>query len=80
MNPELVSYAKEYIRINIKQLKDEHILIFKKMYSSHNLAANIDDVIDNMAIDKLNWAIHQITNSLLKEGIEIWSYRKTFTD
>jgi hypothetical protein len=80
MNPELEAYAREYIRINIKKLKDEHIHIFKKMYSSNNLEANIDNVINNMTKDKLNWAMQQITNSLLKEGIEIWSFRKTFTN
>lgn len=80
MNPELVEYAREYIRINIKKLKDEHIMRFKKMYSHHNLAAHIDDVVNNMEIDKLNWGMQQITNSLLKEGIEIWSFRKTSTN
>ena len=80
MNLELEKYAREYIRINIKKLKDAHIMIFKKMYSSKNLDANIDDVIDKMSVDKLDWAMQQVARSLIKEGIEIWNFQKTSTN
>lgn len=79
MNDELEAYAREYIRINIKKLKDEHIMIFKKMYSPNNLEIHIDRVIDNMPKDRLNWSMIQITNSLNKEGIEIWNFQRTST-
>lgn len=80
MNLELEKYAREYIRVNIKKLKDAHIHIFKKMYSPNNLDANIDDVIDKMSVDKLDWAMQQVARSLIKEDIEIWNFQKTFTN
>jgi hypothetical protein len=80
MNPELDAYGREFIRINIKKLEERHILKFKQMYSPQNLSENIDHVIDNMSTEKIDWAMHQVMNSLIKERIEIWSFRKTSTN
>lgn len=80
MNPELDAYGREFIRINIKKLEERHILKFKQMYSSHNLSEDIDHVIDNMPPEKIDWAMHQVMNSLIKERIEIWNFRKISTN
>jgi len=78
MNEELDRYARDYLKINIKKLKDEYILIFKRMYSPKNLEAPIDDVIDKMPQDRLDWGMMQVKRSLINEGIEIWNYQTIF--
>jgi len=79
MNKELDTYAREYIRINVKKLKDEYILTFKRMYSPKDLEAPIDNVIDKMPQHRLDWAMQQVERSLINEDIEIWNYQKTST-
>lgn len=79
MNKELDRYARDYIRINVKKLKDEYILIFKRMYSHNDLEKPIDDVVDKMEADKLDWAMQQVERSLINEDIEIWNYQTTST-
>ena len=63
MNEELEKFARNYLKENLKELNEKQCLIFKRMYSHKNLDLSIDDVVDNMDVDKLDWAMQQIMNS-----------------
>ncbi len=56
------------IRTELKKLMvhctEEQQLLFKRMYSYDNLELPIEDVIDTMDVDKLDWAFTQIENTL----------------
>ena len=42
------------------------LLKFKRMYSHDNLERSITEVINNMADEKLDWAIQQVKNTIDK--------------
>ncbi|MDX1699695.1 MAG: hypothetical protein R3250_03705 [Melioribacteraceae bacterium] len=79
MNPELEDYAREFIKKNLEKCSPEQFMVFKKMYSVKKLDANINQVVEKLPKSQLDWAMHQVINTLLKERIEPWSYRKTST-
>lgn len=79
MNLELQSYARTYLIENLKKCTDEQVLRFKRMYSEKDLTAHINDVVNKMAEEKLDWAMQQIERTLKAQGIELWSFQKTST-
>ena len=42
---------------------------FKQMYAHGNLDMPIDLVVDKMPEDKLEWAMDQVHNTLIKRGV-----------
>lgn len=42
-------------------------MLFKRMYSYKNLKADINDVVDALPEDKLNWAMQQVQRTLDKK-------------
>jgi hypothetical protein len=48
----------------ISQCTDIQQLFFKKMYSHKNIELPIDQVIDNMGDDKIDWAISQCETTI----------------
>lgn len=53
-----------YIKNELSKLEDKHRLLFMKMYSHKDLNANIDHVVDSIHVDKLNWVVKQIENTI----------------
>lgn len=45
-------------------------LLFKRMYSPKDLELPINDVIDNMPIEKIKWALSQVETTLKKKIVE----------
>ena len=41
-------------------------MMFKRMYAKGNLDMNINDVVDNMPEEKLDWAMQQVERTLSK--------------
>lgn len=68
MNKKLQNYAREELKTGLLLLPESNQLIFKRMYSSKDLDADICTVVDNMPEDKLNWAMQQVQRSLDKIG------------
>lgn len=66
MNGALEAYARETLKQGLAKLPEEHQRLFKRMYSHENLEAGIDDVVDSMSTDKLDWAMQQVQRSLDK--------------
>jgi hypothetical protein len=67
MNDQLNSFARDALKRGLAQLPEGHQRKFKQMYGHGNLNVNINDVVDNMPKDKLDWAMRQVDNSLKKQ-------------
>ena len=66
MNSQLQDFARTELKEGLARLPESHHLIFKRMYSHLNLSAPINQVVDNMHEDKLDWAMQQVQRSLDK--------------
>lgn len=66
MNKQLEDYARQKIKEGLSKLSEGHQTIFKRMYSHENSRLSINEVVDNMQKEKLDWALTQVQNSLKK--------------
>jgi hypothetical protein len=64
MNDQLVKFAKSVIKLGLKECSVDQQLIFKRMYSHLDLTKDINEVIDNIPDEKLDWAMQQIQRTL----------------
>lgn len=62
----LVAETKQLLKDGLNKLPQNWQLTFKRMYSHKNLELPINEVVDNMPDDKLDWALSQVENSLAK--------------
>ena len=65
MNEQLESFARDSIKHNLAAMPEANQMFFKRMYSHDNPDADINDVVDNMPSDKLDWAMRQIENTVI---------------
>lgn len=70
MNKILCTFAREYLKQGLNLLPVDNQFIFIKMYSPRNLKSDINDVVDRMSDDKLDWAMQQVERSLQLLGIK----------
>lgn len=68
MNNQLQEYARETLKQELSQCTEEQKLLFKRMYSHKNITLSINEVVDKMPEDKLDWAMQQVVNTLNKAG------------
>jgi len=66
MNEELSTFARNFLKENLPKCTEGQIHVFKQMYSPTQLDHSIDQMIDNMPDEKLDWAMSQIKNTLKK--------------
>lgn len=66
MNDQLQEFARDTLKIGLASLPKCAQLIFKKMYSHEDLTVPIDDVVDAISEDKLDWAMQQVQRSIDK--------------
>lgn len=67
MNEQLQKFARDTLKAGLAQLPTHNHRIFKLMYSHKNLDADINDVVEEIPEDKLDWAMKQVENSLKEE-------------
>lgn len=67
MNNQLQDYARDILKEGLAQLPKSNQLLFKRMYSHKNIEANINDIVDNMLEEKLDWAMQQVQRTLDKK-------------
>lgn len=60
MNNQLQNYARETLKDSLSKCNEGQQIMFKRMYANGNLDKNINDVVDNMSEDKLDWAMQQV--------------------
>lgn len=68
MNDQLQNFGRTQLKEGLAKLGEKHRLFFKRMYSHDDLEADINDVVDSMPEDKLDWAMQQVERSLQKES------------
>ncbi len=64
MNKKLADYARTKLKSGLLSLPESNQLIFKRMYSHEDLNKNIEDVVNDMPEERLDWALTQVQNSL----------------
>jgi len=67
MNNQLQEFARRELKDGLAKLPESNQLRFKRMYSHKDLDKPIDDVVDSMDYDKLDWAMQQVQRSIDKE-------------
>lgn len=67
MNEELQTFARNQLKEDLALLPEANQRIFKRMYSHENLEADINDVVDAMPEEKLDWAMQQVQRTIDKE-------------
>ena len=67
MNVRLEVFAREYLKETIVKLSQHNQTIFKKMYSHKDISKDILEVVDEMEVSQLDWAMQQVDRSLIKE-------------
>lgn len=73
MNDELQKCARDTLKEGLERCSDGQQMLFKHMYAHGNLDMPINDVIDNMDSDRLDWAMDQVKRTLemKKDGVKL---------
>lgn len=66
MNEQLQKYARDTLKQGLSKCTLAEQTMFKRMYARGKLETPIEEVVDKLEEDKLDWAMQQITNTLRK--------------
>lgn len=66
MNNQIQEFARNTIKDGLAKCTDGQQRLFKCMYANGNLGLSINDIVDQMQEDKLDWAMQQVENTLKK--------------
>ena len=69
MNETLKSFATDYLKELLSKCTDGQQMLFKRMYSYENLDMPINDVVDQMAENTLDWATTQCERTVEKNNL-----------
>lgn len=64
MNKELESFARKSLRAGLLKCTEEEKGLFKRMYSHRNLEKDIDEIVNCMDVEKLDYAMTQVSNTI----------------
>lgn len=67
MNNQLSAYARDTLKQGLAKCTEKQVLRFKRMYSHGDLKKQINDVVDSMPDEKLDWAMQQVQRTLERE-------------
>ncbi len=67
MNNQLQQFARETLKKGLAECTEGEQRIFKRMYSYKNLELPIDEVVDGIDEEKLDWAMKQVQATLDKK-------------
>ncbi len=69
MNQEMVEFARTKLKERLRLLGEHEQMTFRRMYSHLDLEKPLDQVVDDMPEERLDWAMTQVSNTLKhKEG------------
>lgn len=66
MNKTVIEFTRKQIKEGLVGLPDSWQMLFKRMYSHTNLELPINEVVDNMPVSKLDFALTQVEKSIQK--------------
>lgn len=64
MNNQLLVYARKTLKQGLAKCTEKQVLMFKRIYSHGDLKKQINDVVDSMPDEKLDWAMQQVQRTL----------------
>lgn len=64
MNNELVEFARQRLKDGLARCTEKQQNNFKLMYSHTDLSKPIDDVVNAMLPERLDWAMQQVERTL----------------
>lgn len=65
-NKTLIQVGQYILKQLLSECTEEQQLMFKKMYSNHHNELPINEVVDKMDTDKIDWAISQCERTVEK--------------
>ena len=71
MNKTVDSFIRKELKDGLAKLPESNQMMFKRIYSHLDLDESINNIVDFMPDEKLNWALTQVENSLKKIGLTI---------
>ncbi len=67
MNEKIQAFARRELKKGLAQCTEDQLRIFKLMYAVDGKPdLPIDDVVDKMSAEKLDWAMQQVDRTLAK--------------
>lgn len=66
MNDKLETFARNELKEGLSKLPEKSQRLFKQMYANGNLEMDINDCVDSMPSDKLDWAMQQVERTINK--------------
>jgi hypothetical protein len=76
MNAQLQEFARNTLKEGLAQCSPDQQMVFKRMYAHGALDMPINQVVDRLSESKLDWAMQQIQNTLVKnqkKEDELWA-------
>lgn len=67
-NKTIIEFTKNKLKDLLKECTDSQQLMFKRMYSNNNIDISINEVVDNMESEKLDWALTQVERTIQKNS------------
>jgi len=67
-NKTLIKYARTLLKELLAKCSEPQQLLFKRMYNHKNLEAPINEAVDQMEPDKLDWAVTQVEETIKKNN------------
>jgi len=71
MNTTIKNVAKEMLKESLAECTGAQQLMFKRMYCHKNLELPINEAVDQMADDKIDWAMTQVERTVEKNRKEL---------
>lgn len=68
MNDALQAYARSELKVGLSKCTQAEQCLFKRMYSPKNTDLPIEQVVDSLPVERLDWAMQQVQNTLQKVG------------
>lgn len=65
-NETLINASREILLDLLLQLEDKHRAFFIKMYFHKNQDISIEDAVENLPVERIDWAISQAESTLRK--------------
>jgi hypothetical protein len=62
--------GRDILKDLLSQCTEDQQMLFKRMYSHDDLERDINDAVDQMADDKINWAISQCERTVYDNAIK----------
>jgi hypothetical protein len=63
---QLEQYARQQLIDGLNQCRDGQVKVFKRMYAYKHLDWSIEQVVEAMPEEKLDWALTQVETTLKK--------------